>query len=169
VCAASEGKFMNFAMSVANSEVGNRNVMKLTNNAAKVAKFEFLRKGCNTISTYSKSPKHVSTYSSFYPTLTPRNIHNRRKQPNSTHNPRLKVITSHPLCPQPANDLQRDIRANRMPHQDDTYILRSLLFNLLHQISERIFRVPDLVLQPIRRLFAPFHRLNIRAVHLETR
>ena len=45
MCAASDGKSMNFAISVANSEVGSRNVMKLTNNAAKVAKFEFLRKG----------------------------------------------------------------------------------------------------------------------------
>jgi hypothetical protein len=54
VCAASEGKSMNFAMSVANSEVGSKNVMKLTNNAANVAKFEFLRKGYNTINISSK-------------------------------------------------------------------------------------------------------------------
>ena len=49
VCAASGGKSMNFAMSVATSETGSRNVMKLTNSAAKVAKFEFLRKGCITL------------------------------------------------------------------------------------------------------------------------
>jgi hypothetical protein len=53
VCAASEGKSMDFAIRVANSEVGSRNVIKLTNSAANVAKFEFLRNGYTMISRCS--------------------------------------------------------------------------------------------------------------------
>ena len=46
VCAASVGKSMNFAIRVVRMEMGRNMVKKLTKRAAKVAKFEFFRKGC---------------------------------------------------------------------------------------------------------------------------
>jgi hypothetical protein len=45
VWAASDGKSMNFVIRLAIREMGRRKVRKLTRSAAKVAKFEFLRKG----------------------------------------------------------------------------------------------------------------------------
>jgi hypothetical protein len=56
-----------------------------------------------------------------------------------------------------------------MPHQNHPHIPPSLLFNLFHQIRQLVFRMSDLILQAIRWLFPPFHRLDLGIVHFETR
>ena len=54
VCAASVGKSMNFAIRVVRREMGRNIVRKLTKRAAKVAKFEFFKKGCTTLLAYAR-------------------------------------------------------------------------------------------------------------------
>lgn len=110
-----------------------------------------------------------TTYRDFQPRLTPRNIHHGRKQAHRSRNPRLEILARKPMRPQPPNHLERNIRAHRVPHKNNSYIPGALVPRLLHQLRDVVFRVPDVVLQAVGRVLAPLHGFDLCGLHLEAR
>jgi len=62
---------------------------------------------------------------------------------------------------QPPNHLERNIRPDRMPHQNHAYVLDPFTLDILHQLRQLVLGMSNLVLQPVRGRFAPLDRLHV--------
>lgn len=101
------------------------------------------------------------TYGKFQSTLAPRDVHNSREKRNHARDSGVEVLARETMRAQSSHNLQRDVTPHRMPHQNNSNILNSLLFHLFNKLNDIVFRVANLVLQSIRRVFAILVRFDI--------
>lgn len=109
------------------------------------------------------------TYSSFLTALAPIDLHDSRKQGNSTDNSGCVILSHQAVRAQSSDDLKRDVTPNGVTHNNNSYISMSIIGDVLHEISQLILSMTNLVLQAIRGNFVPFHGVDLMALHLKAR